>query len=153
QEQAYEALIMAGRRKWFPGERVRFYRARNKRHVWIPEEGDNSSVDNDWQNETGLHTSDRSAKKAGHAAPVSKQELAARRDYDVEHYLQVLISSYAARLRKAFASEDFEQLFRLEGQGGLFDQPVENIQPLWIRCSLPYQADLEQKNATGGRDT
>jgi len=45
----------------------------------------------------------------------------------------VLVSSYAARLRKAFASEDFEQLFRIEGQIGLFDLPIENIQPLWIR--------------------
>ncbi|HEY4389529.1 MAG TPA: DNA polymerase domain-containing protein, partial [Ktedonobacteraceae bacterium] len=132
QEQAYEALITAGRRKWYPGERVRFYRARNKRYIWIPEESDESSVDNDWQNETHSPT-----KKQGPRTQPSKKELAERRDYDVEHYLQVLISSYAARLRKAFASEDFEQLFRLEGQEGLFDQPVEDIQPLWIRCSQP----------------
>jgi len=42
--------------------------------------------------------------------------------------------TYAARLRKAFSSDDFEQLFRLESQPGLFDQPIESIQPRWIRC-------------------
>jgi DNA polymerase, archaea type len=56
-----------------------------------------------------------------------------RRDYDVEHYLRVLVTSYASRLRKAYAAEDFEQLFRLDEQLGLFDRPVEHIQPIWIR--------------------
>lgn len=55
-------------------------------------------------------------------------------NYEIEHYLRVLVSSYAARLRKAFSPGDFEQLFRLEEQQGLFDLPIESIQPLWIRC-------------------
>jgi len=46
----------------------------------------------------------------------------------------VLVTSYAARLRKAFLADDFEQLFRLDGQSGLFDRPIEHIQPRWIRC-------------------
>jgi len=46
----------------------------------------------------------------------------------------VLVTSYASRLRKAYATEDFEQLFRVVEQLGLFDRPVEHIQPLWIRC-------------------
>lgn len=58
-----------------------------------------------------------------------------RRDYDVEHYLHTLITSYAARLRKAFAPADFDQLFRPVAQIGLFDRPVAQIQPLWIRCA------------------
>ena len=130
QEPAYEALINAGRHKWYPGERVRFYRSHNKRYVWLPDESDESTVDNDWQNET-TNLSNKQISQA--KVQPSKKELAERRDYDVEHYLQVLVSSYAARLRKAFASEDFEQLFRIEGQIGLFDLPIENIQPLWIR--------------------
>ena len=64
---------------------------------------------------------------------IPRAAIADRRDYDVSHYIQVLITSYAARLRKAFSPEDFEQLFRLESQPGLFDQPVESIQPRWIR--------------------
>ena len=68
------------------------------------------------------------------ASSSSRAAIADRRDYDVNHYIQVLITSYAARLRKAFSPEEFAQLFRLESQPGLFDQPVESIQSKWIRC-------------------
>lgn len=102
-EAAYEALLAAGRTRWAPGERVRFYRARGGTHVWLPEEDD--------------------ARRA--ESP---------RDYDVDHYLHVLVSSYASRLRKAFAPEDFERIFRVEEQIGLFDRPMSAIAPLWIRC-------------------
>jgi DNA polymerase I len=57
-----------------------------------------------------------------------------RRDYDVAHYIQVLLTSYVGRLRKAFSREDFDQMFRPDAQLGLFDRPIEAIQPLWIRC-------------------
>ena len=52
------------------------------------------------------------------------------RDYDVRHYVQVLRESYAERLRKAFDPEDFEQLFRLDHQPGLFDTDLKTIRPL-----------------------
>jgi DNA polymerase I len=107
-EAQYEALLAAGRTQWYPGERVRFYRARGGGYVWLPEETEE--------------------------VPSQQEAVTERRDYDVEHYLQVLVTSYAARLRKAFAPEDFEQLFRVDGQPGLFDRPVESIEPVWIRC-------------------
>ena len=107
-EAAYEALLAAGRTRWAPGERVRFYRARGGKHVWIPEETDDASP------------------------TASTPEQA--RDYDVDHYLHVLVTSYASRLRKAFAPEDFERIFRLDEQFGLFDRPIAAIEPLWIRC-------------------
>ncbi len=107
-EGQYEALLAAGRAQWHPGERVRFYRARGGAYVWLPEEAEEG--------------------------PAQPGVVANQRDYDVEHYLQVLVTSYAARLRKAFAPDDFEQIFRLDGQPGLFDRPVEDIQPRWIRC-------------------
>src|SRR6266567_985896 len=50
-EPQYEALLLAGRTRWFPGERVRYYRSRNKRYVWLPEEADEASVGNDWETE------------------------------------------------------------------------------------------------------
>jgi DNA polymerase, archaea type len=65
---------------------------------------------------------------------LQQHSIADRRDYDVEHDLQVLVTSYAARLRKAFSPDDFEQLFRLEDQPSLFDRPIESIHPRWIRC-------------------
>jgi DNA polymerase I len=104
-EAQYEALLAAGRTNWYPGERVRFYRARGGGYVWLPEEAEENN-------------------------PGGPSD---QRDYDVAHYLQVLVTSYAARLRKAFAPEDFAQLFRVDGQSGLFDRPVESIQPIWIR--------------------
>ena len=129
-EPPYEALLASGRSKWFPGERVRFYRTRNKTYAWIPEETVEASVDSDW---VGEAESDDEAHKEAEIVS-QKAAIADRRDYDVEHYLQVLVTSYAARLRKAFTPDDFEQLFRLDGQPGLFDRPIESIQPCWIRC-------------------
>ncbi|MFL5705475.1 MAG: DNA polymerase, partial [Ktedonobacteraceae bacterium] len=107
-----------GRTNWYPGERVRFYRARGKSYVWLPEENIEASINQPWEPE----------------AKTDKTNTQHRQDYDVEHYLQVLVTSYAARLRKAFLPDDFEQLFRLDGQSGLFDRPIEHIQPRWIRC-------------------
>jgi len=125
-EPAYEALINAKRTRWYPGERVRFYRVRGKVYTWLPDETSEASVDSGW---TETHGPDQPSSLATHLSTTTND----RRDYDVDHYLQVLVTSYAARLRKAFAPQDFEQLFRLQQQG-LFDQPIEEIQPLWIRC-------------------
>lgn len=123
-EPQYEALLSAGRTRWYPGERVRFYRIRGGKYVWLPEETEELPLDNNWQaGEQAIHQ------------PLY-EDVANRRDYDVDHYLQVLVSSYAARLRKAFAPDDFAQLFRLDGLPGLFDKPLESIQPLWIRCQV-----------------
>jgi len=113
-EQQYEALLNAGRTHWPVGERVRVFRAQDGTSVWLPEADEDA------------------------ATPVARQrvaELEARRDYDVEHYVQVLLTSYAGRFRKAFAPGDWEQLFRLDGQLSIFDRPIETIEPLWIRCS------------------
>jgi DNA polymerase elongation subunit (family B) len=131
-EPAYEALLNAGRQRWFPGERVRFYRARGKNnYIWVPEETGEASVDSDW-------TQGQQEAQASPSSGLSSREHTLRqrdrRDYDVDQYLQILVSSYAARLRKAFSPSDFEQLFRLDDQPGLFDLPIEGIQPLWIRC-------------------
>jgi DNA polymerase elongation subunit (family B) len=128
-EPQYEALLNAGRTRWFPGERVRFYRSQNKQYVWLPEETEEAVIGNEWgeEDENGEETQD-------HNASFQRTEVANRRDYDVEHYLRVLVTSYAARLRKAFTTEDFDQLFRVDAQQGLFDLPVEDIQPRWIRA-------------------
>jgi DNA polymerase, archaea type len=68
---------------------------------------------------------------------VSAAPLTERRDYDSEHYVRVLLHSYAERLRVVFEAEDFSQLFRLDGQRGLFDRPIEQMQLRWIRCTSP----------------
>jgi DNA polymerase, archaea type len=129
QEPAYEALIKAGRTHWHPGERVRFYRS-TKGYIWLPDETEEAPVSDDWRaranGERPATTPDVSIRYA---------DVANRRDYDVEYYVRLLATSYAARLRKAFAPVDFEQLFRSDTQLSLFDldTPVEHIQPRWIR--------------------
>ena len=111
-EPHYEALLSSGRTAWAPGERVRFYRRRDKQYRWLPDETEDQPDD----------------------AAQSAAELADGRDYDVQHYVDLLAATYAGRLRKAFAPVDFAQLFRADEQLGLFDLPVEHIEPLWIRC-------------------
>jgi DNA polymerase, archaea type len=58
------------------------------------------------------------------------------RDYDVEHYLGVLLQSYVGRLRAAFLPAEFDQLFRREGQLGLFDVPLDSIRPRLLPADL-----------------
>jgi DNA polymerase I len=129
-EQAYEALLAAGRTKWTPGERVRFYRSLSGLSIWVPDESEEITFGD---------VQEAGAKEDGHKAneallPLNSGDAKSRRNYDVEHYLRVLVTSYASRLRKAYGVEDFEQLFRVDEQLGLFDRPIELIQPLWIRC-------------------
>ena len=126
-EPQYEALLNAGRVRWFPGERVRFYRSQAKKYVWLPEETEEAAIGNEWSE--GDEDEDIES-----TASSLREEVANRRDYDVDHYLRVLVTSYAARLRKAFTPDDFTQLFRMEEQPGLFDTPIEDIQPRWIRA-------------------
>jgi DNA polymerase I len=114
-ESAYEALLAAGRTHWRAGERVRFYRAHDGTPVWLPDVPENDT-----------------SRAEDPALAIAENRVA--RDYDIAHYIGVLHASYVSRLRKAYAPADFEQLFRLPGQAGLFDQPIAEIQPLWVEA-------------------
>lgn len=133
QEPAYEALLAAGRTHWTQGERVRFYRTKDKGYIWLPDETDETSIE-----QRGTPTSAVGGQEEVWATSTQQDSAADRRDYNVEHYLKVLVSSYAARLRKAYEPGDFTQLFSIE-QPGLFDRPIEEIQPRWIRCQSEAQ--------------
>jgi DNA polymerase elongation subunit (family B) len=124
-EASYEALLTAGRTTWHVGERVRFYKAADGTVVWLPDTRDDLS---------GAASEADTDDEGGSPAEQPGKDFEDRRDYDIAHYLQVLLTSYVGRLRKAFAPEDFDQLFRPDAQLGLFDRPIEAIQPLWIRC-------------------
>ncbi|MFN8536618.1 MAG: DNA polymerase domain-containing protein [Thermomicrobiales bacterium] len=114
-EAAYEALLSGGRERWRAGERVRFYRAADGTTVWLPDGAGNETADSPEQ---------------GAAVPSSER----RPPYDVANYLAVLQTTFVSRFRKAFAPDDFEQLFRPTGQLGLFDRPVGEVEPLWIEA-------------------
>lgn len=71
---------------------------------------------------------------------------------------------HGVALRKAYTAEDFEQLFRIDEQPGLFDRPIEYMQPIWIRCQAtnkagtyrvkPYECQEKHRakeNSTQGR--
>ena len=131
-EAQYEALLAAGRKQWQAGERVRFYRSQQGVPVWLPDEADDASPISDEEHEDEAEESEQSLFSAA-----SAPSLTDRRDYDIEHYLRILRDSYAERLRVVFEAEDFSQLFRLDGQQGLFDRPIEQMQLRWIRCPPP----------------
>jgi DNA polymerase I len=130
-EAQYEALLAVGRTQWRSGERVRFYRSQKGIPVWLPDEADDASpISEDEADE--VEESDELPFSAASTAPLTD-----RRDYDSEHYVRVLLHSYAERLRVVFEAEDFSQLFRMDGQRGLFDRPIEQMQLRWIRCIAP----------------
>ena len=124
-EAAYEALLTAGRTTWQVGERVRFFKATDGTVVWLPEMRDDLS---------GAAEGEEIDEDDEPGAEAPSEELVDRRDYDVAHYIQVLLTSYVGRLRKAYSREDFDQMFRPDTQLGLFDRPIAAIQPMWIRC-------------------
>jgi DNA polymerase I len=119
-EFAYEALLAAGQRQWRTGTKIRCYHGAGGQPVWLPDESDDGAEDG--------------AIGAGQTTPIPTSVEGAHHDYDVEHYVQVLVTSYASRLRKAYTPEAWKQLFRLDAQLGLWDQPLDRIEPLWIRC-------------------
>jgi DNA polymerase elongation subunit (family B) len=131
-EAQYEALLVAGRKQWRAGERVRFFRAPQGVPVWLPDEADDASPISDEEESDEVEESEELLLSTPSAPPLDD-----RRDYDSEHYVRILRDSYAERLRVVFAAEDFSQLFRLDGQQGLFDRPIEQMQLRWIRCLAP----------------
>ena len=96
-EAAYEALLAAGRNDWAQGERVRHYRTSSGRQIWLPDVAEGEARNDD------------------------------ANDYDIDYYLDTLVTSYAGRLRKAFTPDDFDSIFRRSGQLGLFDKPIEQV--------------------------
>lgn len=59
------------------------------------------------------------------------------RDYDVDHYLRVLRETYAARLARAFAPDDFAALFADPGQPSLFAPALDRIRPVLTPLASP----------------
>ena len=117
------------------GERVRFYRSQQGVPVWLPDEADDASPISEEEEETDeVEASEESLFSIPSTTPLTDQ-----RDYDSEHYVRVLRDSYAERLRVVFEAEDFSQLFRLDGQQGLFDRPIERMHLRWIRCLAPKE--------------
>jgi DNA polymerase elongation subunit (family B) len=100
-ELSYEALLAAGRTSWSIGERVSVYRDRRGGARLAP----------------------------GGDAPVAGDPRDPR-DYDVEHYVRLLRETYAARLVRALAPEDFEAVVADPAQPSLFASALASSRPV-----------------------
>jgi DNA polymerase I len=104
-EMTYEALLATGRTSWRIGERVRVYRACGNVGGVVSELDDGDAGETD------------------------------ARDYDVEYYARLLRDSFASRLVRALAPEDFEALFADPRQPSLFREQWGEIEPLLTTIS------------------
>jgi hypothetical protein len=129
-EGQYEALLSAGRTHWEPGERVRFYRAVGGQFALL-EESQAPRTEHRTGDASAETTTERSSSLPSPVlgSPVLGSSSPA---YDAEHYVRLLVENYAGRLHKAFAPDDFAQMFRLDTQIGLFDRDIAQIEPRWI---------------------
>lgn len=100
-ELTYEAMLASGRVTWSAGERARVYRTR----------GGGGNVVGDPDDDAITHVE------------------ADRRDYDVDHYVRILRDTFAARLQRAFAPEDFATVFGDPDQLQLFSPALSSITP------------------------
>jgi DNA polymerase elongation subunit (family B) len=55
------------------------------------------------------------------------------RDYDVDHYVRLLRTQFAARLVRAFEPDDFAAVFADPDQLSLFTVPLQTIRPILRR--------------------
>ncbi len=113
-ELPYEALLAAGRTAWSVGERVRVYRRQN--------------------GEAGL------VSGPGGVAGDPAAQLDAR-DYDADYYVQVLRTTYAQRLARAFRPEDFAVVFADPDQLSLFAPALASIRPVLTGVSSERAPD------------
>jgi DNA polymerase I len=75
------------------------------------------------------------------AALLPSGKVADSHDYDVSYYLRLLDETYAARLARAFTSEDFSTLFGSVSQMSLFSKPIEDINAILKTVSLPPRGE------------
>jgi hypothetical protein len=76
-----------------------------------------------------------------------------RRDYDVEHYVQQLRDTFAARLVRAFKPEDFALLFADPMQPSLFPIEIDAIRSvLYASDSSTYQSSWSDHSEQARQD-
>jgi DNA polymerase elongation subunit (family B) len=117
-ELPYEAMLAAGRDGWALNERARVYRATGGRAGLL--------VEDDGEDDDGGEQSTDDA-----------------RDYDVDYYVRVLRETFAARLARALAPEDFAAIVADPEQPSLFPPPLEASRPILTMLPDPLAASTE----------
>jgi DNA polymerase, archaea type len=148
-------VIASGRTAWTAGERVRIYRGtRGRACLWVePDDADDAAAaapDDADDADLPEHASaavaaaaqsgdprDPSGERGARGAPDSGDP----RDYDVEHYLRVLRDTYAARLARALAAEDFAAIFADPDQPSLFARPLRDARPILTPIPQPEPSE------------
>ncbi len=75
------------------------------------------------------------------------------RDYDIDHYVRLLRTTYAERLARAFTPEDFATVFADADQLSLFAPSIQSIRP--VLTSMPqsgWQSDRGSRTGDGVQD-
>ena len=101
-EASYEGMLASGRERWSVGDRIRVYRTAIGAFAVVNEPEDEGD----------------------------EAEGSDRRDYDVEHYVQLLRQTFASRLARAFTPSDYAAIFADPDQPSLFDPAMEEIRPI-----------------------
>ncbi|MEO8451223.1 MAG: DNA polymerase II, partial [Gemmatimonadota bacterium] len=104
-ELSYEAMLASGKASWRIGDKVRVYRTRSGAGAVLAE-GDDGTASGD----------------------------ADRRDYDIEHYVRLLRDTFAARLLRGLAPDDFVALFGDPDQPSLFTPSFETMRAVLNRA-------------------
>jgi len=101
-ELPYEAMLASGSKDWSVGDRVRVYRTRNGMGGVVAEPGESGAPHPD------------------------------ARDYDVEWYVRLLRETYAARMIRAFTTEDYAVVFPHPDQLSLFAPPIDQVETVLV---------------------
>lgn len=114
-ELPYEALLGAGRSTWSVGDRARVYRAQGGRAGLL------------------LERDEEDVQIAPEAGPAAE----APRDYDIDYYTRQLRETFAARLVRAMAPDDFASVFADPQQGSLFEVRLADARPILTTLRPP----------------
>ncbi len=120
-ELSYEAMLASGRNQWAVGEHIRLYRAVRGQSRLLPAPEDDD---------------ERILSPKGEATPESAES--DPRDYDADYYARLVRETFAARLVRALAPEDFATVFADPGQPSLFAPSLAQVRP--ILTPLPHPA-------------
>jgi hypothetical protein len=77
--------------------------------------------------------------QAGTGSLVPDEDDPDPRDYDVDYYVALLRNTFAARLARAFSSEDYGTVFADPVQLSLFVRSIDDVRPILRTLATPQR--------------
>jgi DNA polymerase, archaea type len=118
----------------------RYLASREKRKE-LPYEAMLASGRTDWEIGERVHVYRKQNGEGGVASADDDTPYADPRDYDTAYYLRLLRSTYAQRLARAFAPEDFGIVFADPDQYSLFTPAIESIRTVLTMLPQDERSD------------